>query len=215
MHVKWICSWVAGLLLLGAMACGGNDQTSAEADARLRELNNRLALQINTMQQHIYQLDKQIVEMRAQQDQRINEMTAASQALTSQLQQMRAVLTPGAVAEAPQLLVTPPGPAPEAVLDEGASPWLSLTRLLIVIVLLVAIFIIVKIFMSRAQETDDEDEELDEPLRDETVSNELGTIRLSPEVQREMSRPAETEKPAENDRPAASDKPADEPRGEI
>ena len=60
-----------------------------------------------------------------------------------------------------------------------------------------------------------EDEELEEPLRDETVSNELGTIRLSPEVQREMSRPAETEKPAENDKPAASDKPSDEPRGEI
>jgi hypothetical protein len=196
-----------GLLLVSMLFGSGcsDEKQPAAGDQSPRERQIALTQRIAQIQEQVAQLEKQAAELRAEQNRRLDALHAQSQALTQQFMTLKQDLAGDAVAApaplpAVDIKVIPPAPQASEVPLETPAPVKDsnpIMRFILVVILLVALWFIVKIFMGRwaaeddlTVEAEDEDEggEDDDLPEDETVQTDLGSITISPEARPPVSR---------------------------
>ncbi|MCL5270453.1 MAG: hypothetical protein M1457_07875 [bacterium] len=176
----WFIVGLAALLLTG---CG-----SRQSD-REREMNLKLNQQLSALNEKIAQLDKQLADLRVETDQRLNLAVASSKQISAQIAQINSELVqrmelplakakgqarpPVVLQEVPSeeipLPASPrvetPRAVPEQTEGETAHVARFWFRLILILIIVAAVYFIVKIYLSRW--SDDEDEDMDEDIGEE------------------------------------------------
>ncbi|HOE97584.1 MAG TPA: hypothetical protein PK847_13490 [Candidatus Sumerlaeota bacterium] len=186
--ISRLIPWLgAGILLILVVACSGQSAERPTATVSTAERDAQLTQKLLEMQEQITNLEQQLAEMQADQTRQINRATQMGQNLSNQLAQMRQTLNAPAPApaDAPGPAIVPPAGdqplAPAPAVDAAGDSVNVFLRFILVIILLCAIFFMVKLFMGRWNE-EEEDEEEEEDFE---YTTEEGSVRLSPEVQAE------------------------------
>ena len=190
------------VLAMTLMACSGptgKTPPGPTPEEKAQQQAQLLSQRLSNLQVQAAQLNQKLEVYRAEQEQRAKALINQSQELNAQIVALQTELSAtGAPVPAGKTVQSAPSQPAPATQIQTVAPTIAaqapvasveqkpavrpLLRLILLIILLAAVAIIVKIFMGRWGEDEDEEDELGPESADDEISTPEGTIRISPEA---------------------------------